>query len=568
MFRSIIRRIRKKYGRKYRDINPEDIFIDSENLPGFESARLEGRIEQPMSERTFLLFKGFLTLMILLLIFELWILAVRDGEIYVEISENNRLSRDVIFANRGVIFDRNMLELATNEVKEESDDFALRKYVLLPGLSHTVGYVKYPSRDKNGIYYEYEYKGMDGVERYYDEILKGENGLELHETDVIGEIISESVIQKPEDGEPLILSLDALLTSELHRLIAQFARERGFEGGAGVIMDVNTGEMLALTSYPEYDQSLMTDGKDALGIGELVNSSSKPFLNRAIGGLYTPGSIIKPIIALGALNEGIISPSKSILSTGSISVPNPYDPSKPTVFRDWRAHGYTDMREALAVSSDVYFYSIGGGFGEQKGLGIAKIDKYLNMFGIAKTAGIDLFGEMAGIIPTPEWKRDTFDGDIWRLGDTYITSIGQYGTLLTPLSAARYTAAIANGGLLLEPTVIYSESAHTPSIQALRFADEDWRVVREGMRQGVTYGTSVGLNVPYVSVAAKTGTAEVGTIKRSLHSWSIGFFPYENPRYAFAIVMERGPTTNNVGATGIMRQLLDWMNIYTPEYFK
>src|SRR3989338_8322697 len=135
-------------------------------------------------------------------------------------------------------------------------------------------------------------------------------------------------------------------------------------------MDVTTGELLALTSYPEYDQNALTAGMDQVSFNRLLNDKRKPFLNRAVGGLYTPGSIIKPIVALGALNENLISPEKEILSTGSISVPNPYDPSKPSVFGDWKAHGYTDMREALAVSSDTYFYAIGAGYEDQRGLGI------------------------------------------------------------------------------------------------------------------------------------------------------------------------------------------------------
>lgn len=573
MHRHFIKKLKKgiklspRLSRKYEDINPEDIFLDSANLPGFDEHSLEGRIEKPMGRGTFLGLKIVLALIVVGLLSKLWILGVKDGEAYAQISENNRLEQTLIFANRGVITDRNGVELATNEIKSVESDFAGRLYAPIAGLSHAVGYVKYPMKDKAGFYYEREYKPRDGAERAYDDVLKGKNGSKLVETDVEGKVTSESTIEKPVDGETLALSIDAKVTEVLYNSLADLASRQRFIGGAGVIMDVRTGEILALTSYPQYDQNEMTKGIDQKTFSYLINSSGKPFLNRAVGGLYTPGSILKPIIALAALNEKIIAPNKEILSTGSITVPNPYDPSKPSIFRDWKAHGYTAMREALAVSSDTYFYSIGGGFGGQKGLGIGLIDKYLNDFMVDEPTGIELLGEVGGIIPNPAWKSEKFDGDIWRLGDTFITAIGQFGTQVTPISAARFTAAVANKGKILKPSLIRG-GVENPIIKELEFSDADWKVVHEGMREGVTYGTSVGLNVPYVEAAAKTGTAEVGAAKAYVHSWSVGFFPYDNPRYAWAVIMERGPANNNIGATSIMRQVFDWMSVNSPQYFE
>ena len=553
--------------RKYQDINPEDIFLDSTNLPGFDEHSLEGRIERPMSHVTFFALKLFLAFLILSLGFKLWMLGVKDGEVYAQISDQNRLEQTLIFANRGVITDRNGLPLATNDIKDAESEFAGRLYAPMKGLAHVVGYVKYPMKDSSGVYYETEYRARDGAERAYDELLRGQNGTKLVETDVSGQVTSESTIAKPVDGETLVLSLDARVTEMLHKALADLSQRQGFVGGAGVIMDVATGEILAMTSYPEYDQNALTRGIDQKTFNSLISSSGKPFLNRAVGGLYTPGSILKPIVALAALNEKVITPNKEIFSSGAISVPNPYDPSKPSIFRDWKAHGYTAMREAIAVSSDTYFYSIGGGFGDQKGLGIGLIDKYLTMFAIEEPTGIELLGEVEGIIPTPAWKAEKFDGDIWRLGDTFITAIGQYGTQVSPITAARFTAAVANKGKILQPSLIKGGRPN-PVLKELTFNEADWKVVHEGMREGVTYGTSVGLNVPYVSAAAKTGTAEVGASKSYVHSWSVGFFPYENPRYAWAVIMERGPSNNNIGATSIMRTLFDWMAVNAPEYFQ
>lgn len=567
MYRKLFRKIKKRLSRKYQDINPEDIFLDSTNLPGFEEHRFEGRIEKPMGWETFFVMKIVLVVIILTLISKLWVLGINLGSIYAQISENNRLEQTLIFANRGVIYDRNMRELATNAVKEGNSNFADRLYLPFKGLAHVVGYLKYPLSDRAGVYYEEHYRGRDGVERAYDDSLRGKNGLKLRETDVLGKVISESVVEKAVDGNPIVLSIDARLTEVLYKAIESLAEDKGFVGGAGVLMDVQTGEILALTSFPEYNQNMLTAGANQDTFNLLVNNPSKPFLNRVIGGLYTPGSILKPIIALAALNEHLISPTKQILSTGFITVPNPYDSSKPSIFRDWKAHGWTDMREALAVSSDTYFYSIGGGFGDQKGLGITVLDKYFQLFGLTEKTGIELLGEVEGVIPTPEWKKEKFNGDLWRLGDTYITAIGQYGTQISPLNAARFISIIANGGNVLTPSLLLGGNPE-PVERTFRFDDENWKIVREGMRGSVTHGTSVGLNVPFVQVAAKTGTAEVGSAKLYIHSWSVGFFPFENPKYAWAIVMEKGPSSNTLGATSVVRQLFDWMAIHTPEYFE
>lgn len=573
MPRHFFRKFKKFASRKrYDDINPEDIFLDSTNLPGFDEYSLEGRIEKPVEERTFLFVKLVLLLLILGLGVRLGVLEIHRGELYTQISENNRLEHTLVFANRGVIYDRNMFELASNAVKSGENDFASRIYADVEGVAHVVGYLKYPSKDSRGYYYDIEYHGRDGVERVYDEQIAGHNGIKLTETDVAGKVTSESVIEPPQDGLPLVLSLDAHVTEVLYKTIASLAESSGFVGGAGAIVDVETGEVLALTSYPEYNSNLLTSGGDDHAINKMLNDPAKPFLNRAISGLYAPGSIVKPIIALGALNEGLISPNKEIFSSGSISVPNPYDPTKPSIFKDWKAHGWTAMKEALAVSSDTYFYAVGGGYGDQKGLGIANIDKYLSLFGIGDKTGISLLGEASGVIPTPEWKKKTFDGDIWRLGDTYITSIGQYGTQMTPLEAVRFVSAIANGGKLLQFSILSREHSfekpEDPVIRIIDLVSGSWDVVRGGMREAVTYGSAVGLNFPYVEVAAKTGTAEVGSVKKYVNSWSVGFFPYENPKYAFAVVMERGPSTNTTGATYVMSRVIDWIHIYAPEYLE
>lgn len=546
------------------DIAPDEIFLDSSNLPQFDTHQLEGRIERPLSKTAVLLLGLFFTVAIFLFFSRTAYLEVLQGEALRRISENNSLRHTLIFSERGVVTDRTGRELAWN-VSPGKGDLSARVYRVGDGLAHTVGYVSAPAKDAAGFYYQEYFSGKDGVEKFYNETLSGAHGLKIVETDVFGTIISESTANEPRSGENLRLTIDARVEGELFRRIKGLAESVGFRGGAGVVMDVKDGSILALASFPEYDSNILTEGVNARKIQEFVGSSGKPFLNRAVGGLYIPGSIMKPFVALGALNEGIISPEEKILSTGSIAIPNPYAPGEVSVFRDWKAHGWVAMRDALAVSSDVYFYEVGGGYEAQRGLGISNMEKYFRLFGFGTETGIDLPGEEAGTIPTPSWKEETFN-DAWRLGDTYNTAIGQYGFEVTPIQAVRAVSAIASDGTLVVPHVVRSEETAESGAVNILIPREYFDVVREGMREAVLRGTAQGLYTPAVSVAAKTGTAELGISKRRVNSWVIGFFPYKEPRFAFALVMESGPRENLVGATFVMREMIQWMAENTPEY--
>ncbi len=492
-------------------------------------------------------------------------LQIEEGGTYAKRSEQNRLRYTLIFGERGVFTDRRGELLAWNISDPSESAFSKRAFTKREGLSHILGFLKYPSKDKYGFYYKVNFEGMDGVEKYLNEYVAPEHGLKIVEIDALGVIQSESVLKLPKHGARTELSIDARVSERLYGFIKESAKERGFDGGAAVVMDIKNGEILALASFPEYRSGVLSEGVDRAQIKKFIEDAKKPFLNRVTAGLYTPGSIVKPFIAVGALEEKIITPEKTIVSTGSISIPNPYDPSKPTLFKDWKAHGAVDMRGALAVSSDVYFYSIGGGFEDQRGLGIANIEKYMRVFGFgAEPGGNDFFGG-SGVIPNPEWKMEHF-GEGWRLGNTYHTAIGQYGFQVTPMQAVRATAALANGGKLLEPRL--TTETELPIAQVVPVEGSSLAVAREGMRQAVLAGTASGLNLSQVTVAAKTGTAELGTAKRFVNSWVIGFFPYEEPRYAFAVIMEKGPRDNTVGALFVVKQILEWMSVYTPEYLR
>ena len=567
MFNKVKKKIKgNPYKDRINDIDPDEIFLDSENLPKFNVDQFEGRIEKPISSRTFVFFGIVCFLIFVGFTIRSINLQVTNGSYYLQKSENNRLRNTLVFANRGVIYDRNDNKLAWNVESESSPEFALRKYSSTLGLSHVLGYIKYPSKDSSGFYYSEDFVGKDGVEKYYSDILSSKNGLRIVEVDAHGAIQSQSVVRPAVDGQDIKLSIDSNLQSEIYKIISDLANRVGFTGGAGVIMDVNTGEVLALTSYPEYDSQILTDGTNSLAINQLLKNKNNPFLDRAINGLYTPGSIVKPYMSIAALNENIIDPNTKILSTGSISIPNVYDPLHPSVFKDWRAQGWVDMRHAIAVSSDVYFYEVGGGYENQKGLGISLIDKYMHLFGFGLDIPNSFFTGTSGVIPDPLWKAENFSGEKWNIGDTYHTSIGQYGFQVTPIQTVRAVASIANGGKLLEPSILLG--GNPDKFIQLNLDPADYKVVREGMKLGVEEGVAVGLNTGYLSLGAKTGTAELGSKKQFVNSWVTGFFPYDNPKYAFAVIMEKGPVTNTMGGVYVMRQVLDWMHANTPQYLK
>ncbi|MDD5721336.1 MAG: penicillin-binding transpeptidase domain-containing protein [Candidatus Pacebacteria bacterium] len=576
----MITRIIKKNKLKNKNsfVEPDEIFLDSKNLQNFDRQQFEGRIERPISKKT------ILVLGILFLFFSgifgarLVYLQIQKGESYFNRSQNNMFEKTLIFADRGIIYDRNKKELAWNEKGDlginpplEENKIAnppARAY-LSPGFSHLLGYVSYPSQDNTGNFWQSKFIGKDGLEKEYNDTLEGENGATIVETDAFGKIYSENIVNTPKQGKDLVTTIDARIQGELFNLIKNLSANRTFSGGSGVIMDATNGEILTTTSFPEYNSEILSLGKDVQTINSYLTDKRKVFLDKNISGLYTPGSIVKPFFALGALTEGVIDPYKKILSTGSISIPNPYFPDQKTVFKDWQVNGWTNMMEALAVSSDVYFYEIGGGFQDQKGLGIANIEKYAKLFGFGDRSGIDLPDEKKGTIPSPQWKALNFKNDPWRIGDTYHTAIGQYGFQVTPMEMVRAVAAIGNGGTMLTPHLILGDTEKENQKTLLNLNKNYFDTIHQGMRLAVTSGTAKSLNVNFTQVAAKTGTAQVGLAKNKVNSWVIGFFPYDNPKYAFAIMMENGPSSTGSGAAAsIMGQLLNWMSVNTPEYFK
>lgn len=547
---------------KNRELAPEDIFLDSSNLPAFDKERLEGRLETPVASQAYLGIGLTVTLLLIGLIAQAANLQIVQGDSFAEKSERNRLRPVTLFAERGAILDRNGVPLVENKPTE--DGFVERTYAS-PGFAHLLGYVSYPKKDSSGNFYETEIEGLAGTEAAFNEKLAGVNGKHLIEEDALGTIQSEGSVVPAIAGEDITLAVDSRAQEAFAQAVGELADRIPFLGGSAILMDVETGEIHALVSYPEYDPNILSRGDDADTIARYSVDTRRPYLDRAVSGLYTPGSIVKPMIIAGALADGIITPSTTIVSEGQISIPNPYDPDHPTIFKDWKAHGATDARGAIAVSSDVYFYAVSGGYRDQKGLGIERLAFWYDAFGFTSPTAVELGLEATGFVPTPAWKEETY-GEPWRLGNTYHTGIGQYAMQITPLEAVRAVAAIANGGKLVKPTILAHQM---PSGESIAISPDALKVARDGMREGVSYGTSVGLNdLSFVDVAGKTGTAQLGANNEWYNSWAVGFFPYEKPKYAYVVVMERGPAGNAVGGIYVTHQALTKLHETAPEYFE
>ena len=470
-----------------------------------------------------------------------------------------------------LILETRIGELPGFEISENS----IREYKEGETFSHLIGYMgKIKTEELRGeseFYSIFDYVGRDGVENSYEKVLRKNPGKIKIERDAKGNIISKEIVSLPESGKSLVLYLDSDLQRKIKETLEKKVKEVGAKGAAAVALDPKTGGVLAQVSLPGFDNNIFSKGNQK-EIQELLDPKNDSLFNRAIKGKYLTGSTIKPLIASAALEEKIISPEKKINAQGKISVQDQWNPEKVWEYNDWAVHGWTDMRKAIAQSVNVYFYTIGGGYGDQKGLGPTKIKEYLEKFGWNQKTGIDLPGEVEGFIPDPSWKKSYFErkeDQVWVDGDTYNLSIGQGFLQITPLEVAVSFVPIANGGKLLKPQVvqkIVDERKNTvkefgPVILKESFIDpENLKVVREGMRQAVTgenspKASATLLNSLPVSAAAKTGTAELGG--DYYHNWITVFAPYDDPKIVLTIVIEKVKGVK-VATLPIAEEVLEW----------
>lgn len=477
-----------------------------------------------------------------------------------------------------IILETKINELPGFQIVQNS----IREYVDGENFSHLIGYTGKIKKEELGAEPEFysilDYVGREGLEKIYEEILRKNPGQIRIEKDAKGNIISKEIVSLPKSGNSLVLWIDSGLEKKIEEELKKKLSEIGAKKAAAIALDPKTGGVLSLVSLPPFDNNIFSKG-DPKAIQELLNDPDESLFDRAISGQYPVGSTIKPFIASAALEEKIISPQKKINCQGLIEVQNVYNPEIVYKYHDWRVHGLTDLRKAIAESCNVYFYTVGGGYGEQEGLGPTRIKKYLELFGWGKKTNIDLPAEADGLIPDPLWKKSYFEkkeDQVWRDGDTYNLSIGQGYITATPIQVATAFSAIANGGKLFQPQLIQKIvdaqknviEEIQPKILRNNFIDpENLQIVREGMRQAVTgenspFASAVILNSLPVKVAAKTGTAEVTKKgEKFYNTWITVFAPYEDPKIVLTLMIEdvrEKELEQRLTVLPVAKEVLEW----------
>ena len=456
--------------------------------------------------------------------------------------------------------------------KETKRDYPNGSY-----FSHLIGYTGKVSSDDlktNPDYSLLDFTGKTGLETQYEKYLKGVPGKIAVSVNSDNSILKTLVAEEARPGNNLILSIDGDLQKFLTDALYSKMKQTNAPGAAAVVLDVNTGEILSLVSLPNFDNNIFNKGRVGKAYQTLIDDKNRPFFNRVISGYYPAGSTIKPFMASAALAENTIDPDYKIDDTlGYITIPNQYDPKITYIFHDWRPHGFVDMRRALAVSANVYFYEIGGGYKNIKGLGIDRIEKYFKLFGFGSKLGIDLPGETSGLVPNPEWKKK-YKNEDWYTGDTYNVSIGQGDVIITPLQLAAAIAAVANGGTLWQPKLVSKitdadnntiKEFQPEAIRKNLIDNDKLQIVREGLRNAVTEGSVYFLKDLPFKVAGKTGTAQVQSNFKKTNAWFTGFGPYDDPEIAMAIIIE-GAGEGSTAAVPIAKEVFQWY--YNKNYVK
>ena len=419
--------------------------------------------------------------------------------------------------------------------------------------------------------------GKAGVELTYEKLLRGTTGSKAVETDSSGREISVIDQTPATPGLNLVLSIDATLQQKVEDILKENMGDS--LNAAAIMIDVHSGDILAMVSLPDYDSNVFSGEVDQEALNKLADDPGKPMLNHAISEMYAPGSTFKQVTGVAALQEGVATANTEITSTGAIQVRNEFDPSIVYTFRDWRSDlGTMNFYRGLAMSSDVYFYYLAGGYKADdgsvfEGLGATRLAKWAREFGLGERSGIDLPGETEGLVPDPDWKQKTF-GEGWLLGDSYNFGIGQGYMGATPIQMLLVTTAIANGGDLLVPHVVKELKDSEGNVinlardtvkRHLNADPNNLGIVREGMRESVADGAAFLAQVPNVQVAGKTGTAEFGKEispgHYQEHGWFTGFAPFDDPQVAVVVFMEQGNGGGTAAPTAA--KILDY---YFNEY--
>ncbi len=439
---------------------------------------------------------------------------------------------------------------------EVQDDFT-RVYPMGPAFSQVLGYT--------GMAEYGDVHGRAGLEQYYDSELSGVDGDRLFYRSATGDLLGEKLLSAPQNGEDMYTTIDAGLQQYFYDRIVQDLHELGRNVGVGIALDPNTGQVLAMVNVPSYDNNIFTDASQKAARGAVLSAPFEPLFNRAIAGMYSPGSTIKPVDAIAGLKEGVITPQTQVFSKGYIELPNPYDPAHPSRFLDYKPNGWVNVRSALAKSSNIFFYATGGGFGDVRGLGIDTLKKYWQFFGYGSQTGIDLAGENVGFLPDPQ-EKEAVKHDIWRIGDTYNVAIGQGDLLVTPIQLIKQIASIASGGKEYRPFLMHelvgptgTSTVTTPDL-TLDYSDLSSEIteVQEGMKDVVRmpYGTAYELaDLPF-AVAAKTGTSQTDN-NQKVNALFVGYAPADHPQIAILVLVENAKE-GSLNVVPVGKDVLNW----------
>jgi penicillin-binding protein 2 len=455
---------------------------------------------------------------------------------------------------------------------------AKRSYVAgIPGqqeplpisMSHVLGYLSRISPEEleqrrgTDTYYPSDTIGKTGIEALFERALRGVPGERGGEIDARGAERRTISVVEPVPGSSIVLTIDLEIQKNLEKALLHGMKISGQSRGSAIAIDPRDGSILGLVSLPAYDSNMFADTISAKDYGALMTDPNQPMLNRAVAGQFPSGSVIKPFYAAAALQEGIVTPTTTIASSGGLQIGKWF-------FPDWKAggHGATDVYKAIAESVNTYFYVIGAGYGDIKGLGPERMKKYLEYFGFGRSTDSGIGGEASGFLQSPAWKKEQ-KGEAWYPGDSYNMSIGEGEILVTPMQIAVGLAAIVNGGTLWKPRLIDytigndgSEIVSSSVVEAKVPIDERWlEAVRLGMRQTVTAGSARSLQqIKGLSIAGKTGTAQWSNTKAP-HAWFEAFAPFEAPEIVTVFLIEEGKEGSSV-AVPAAREFYSWWSTY------
>lgn len=424
----------------------------------------------------------------------------------------------------------------------------IRKYDSSQGLSQVMGYIGKISIDElnnNQNYRISDWIGKSGVEKTYEGDLKGISGQEQVEIDARGRLQRVIANIPPVQGNNLYLNIDYDVQKAGYNGLLDAARKYGNGKGAAIALNPKDGSVYSLISLPDYDNNIFISG-DKNSIGDLFNNKDQPLLDRVISGEYPSGSTIKPVYATAALQENIISPALAVDTPPEIRIGD-------FVFPDWKDHGKTDIKTAIAESNNIFFYALGGGWDKIKGLGIKKMEEWLLKFGFYAKTNIDLPSEVKGFVPNPSWKKEKRK-EPWYIGDTYHLAIGQGDLSVTTIQLATAMSVIVNGGNLVTPhlgnKVIDVDNKEIKKITRVLKSENiasrnNLTTVKEGMMQTVESGSAqnmkdlTGQSGQKISSGGKTGTAQSNN-KDKTHAWYVGFAPADDPQILVVVLVEEG----------------------------